>query len=126
MNIQRFRAITKRLDDKLPARSIMTVLPDRYLVEQRTDYLERRVRSRQALHVEQPYRCQDIPRTQLPLVLILSVSITMDPFCPIEFVADESHPFLGEEGLPGEVEQAGNVQVGLIPVIVIRLQAGEG
>src|SRR6185437_5130101 len=59
-----------------------------------------------------------IPGPQLPLVLILPVSVTVNRFNAIEIVADPSGPFLREPGLAGIIEQPANVQTGLIAVIV--------
>ena len=50
----------------------------------------------------------------------------MDFLGAVELIADGPDPFLGKPGLAGEVEEPGDVEIGLIAVVVHSGDAGEG
>ena len=78
---------------------------DHNLVENRTSKLIGRMLRSSALNIEQPYCRKYIPGSELALIFVLSVSISMLSVCAVEFVTDQAHPFLAKCRFAGEIEE---------------------
>ena len=75
------RCITSRLNHKRFSRRIHRTKFDFNLIKQRTANLESRSFTRTALYIEQSHCRHHIPGSQLSLIFILTVAITMLSVC---------------------------------------------
>ena len=89
-------AITFCFDNERLARCVFVAQLNLDSVEQRTAQLVGRMLAGTALHVKQSHRCHHKPGTQLALVFVLTVAITMLASCAIELLANQAGPLLGE------------------------------
>ena len=105
---------------------IFRVQTDGDLIEERSPQAERRIRTSQSFHIKQSHRRDHIPGTQLPLVFVLSISISVDSIRTIKLIQNGTHPFLGEIRTSRLIKEPGDMQTRLVPLIIERAQSGKG
>src|SRR5690606_29237350 len=121
LSVQRYRLhimMLRCISCRLNLNSITLTVSNRHPIKKRASNLESRVLFYQPFYIEQSDGCHHIPRPQLSLIFILSVTISMNFLRAIEPVTNLPHPFLTEPWRIRVVEQVSNVKVGLVAVVV--------
>src|SRR5690606_18815686 len=96
------------------------------LFKKRTSKLDDRTDIGQTLHIEKSQRGNHIPRTQLSLIFVLPVTVTMNTLHPIKFIQNGAGPALGQIRLARKIKQPADMKAWLIAMVVNGIHAGKG